>query len=172
MSIPEMFAAFQNGSWGATVCISGWPDDASRNFPGENQLTIKLDHQLKRELSILGRPYTLTLSPQGLSLAPKGRRKGYDLAWVDLVSGDAALAVALNASLARRPQGRAGADETAASDTTQAKERETARRQASARKAFLTGRPAEVPKPSAEPAVRRSDLGRFIQAVNAASATK
>lgn len=67
-------------------------------------MTIKLDHQLKRELSILGRPYTLTLSPQGLSLAPKGRRKGYDLAWVDLVSGDAALAVALNASLARGPK--------------------------------------------------------------------
>ena len=67
-------------------------------------MTTKLDNQLKRELSILGRPYTLTLSPQGLSLAPKGRRKGYELAWVDLVSGDAALAVALNASLARGPE--------------------------------------------------------------------
>ena len=67
-------------------------------------MTTKLDNQLKRELSILGKPYTLTLSPQGLSLAPKGRRKGYELAWVDLVSGDAALAVALNASLARGPK--------------------------------------------------------------------
>jgi hypothetical protein len=38
-----------------------------------------------------------------LNLAPKGRRKGYELAWVDLVSGDAALATALNASLARGP---------------------------------------------------------------------
>jgi hypothetical protein len=74
------------------------------DFPGENQLTTKLDNPLKRELSILGEPYTLTLSPQGLSLAPKGRRKGYELAWVDLVSGDAALAVALNASLARGPK--------------------------------------------------------------------
>jgi hypothetical protein len=75
-----------------------------RNTPGGNQLTTKLDNPLKRELSILGRPYTLTLSPQGLALAPKGRRKGYELAWVDLVSGDAALAVALNASLARGPK--------------------------------------------------------------------
>lgn len=67
-------------------------------------MTTKLDSPLKRELTILGRPYTLTLSAQGFSLAPKGRRKGYELAWVDLVSGDAALAVALNASLARGPK--------------------------------------------------------------------
>jgi len=39
-----------------------------------------------------------------LNLAPKGRRKGYELAWVDLVSGEAALATALNASLARGPK--------------------------------------------------------------------
>jgi len=67
-------------------------------------MTTKLDGQLRRELDILGKPYTLTLSPIGLNLAPKGRRKGYELAWVDLVSGEAALATALNASLARGPQ--------------------------------------------------------------------
>ena len=67
-------------------------------------MTTKLDSQLKRELSILGKPYTLTLSPKGLNLVPKGRRKGYELAWVDLVSGEAALATALNASLARGPK--------------------------------------------------------------------
>ncbi len=67
-------------------------------------MTTKLDGQLKRELSILGKPYTLTISPEGLNLAPKGRRKGYELAWADLVSGDAALATALNASLARGPK--------------------------------------------------------------------
>jgi hypothetical protein len=78
--------------------------NARRKLPGESQVTTKLDNTLKRELSILGKPYTLTLSPQGFSLAPKGRRKGYDLAWVDLVSGDAALAVALNASLAHGPK--------------------------------------------------------------------
>ena len=67
-------------------------------------MTTKLDGQLRRELDILGKPYTLTLSPMGLNLAPKGRRKGYELAWVDLVSGEAALATALNASLARGPK--------------------------------------------------------------------
>jgi hypothetical protein len=71
---------------------------------GGYQLTTKLDTQLKRELIVLGTPYTLVISPKGLVLTPKGRRKGYELAWVDLVSGDAALAVALNASLVRGPK--------------------------------------------------------------------
>jgi len=51
-------------------------------------------------LSIGGQAYTLTISPERLHLARKGRRKGYELAWTDLISGDAALATALNASLA------------------------------------------------------------------------
>ncbi len=67
-------------------------------------MTTKLNTQLRRELIVLGKPYTLVISPNGLALTPKGKRKGYDLAWVDLVSGDAALAVALNASLARGPK--------------------------------------------------------------------
>ena len=67
-------------------------------------MTTKLDGRLKRELSLGGNLYTLTISPDGLSLVPKGKRRGYDLAWIDLVSGDAALATALNASLARGPK--------------------------------------------------------------------
>jgi len=81
-------------------------------------LTTKLDGPLKRELSVLGRPYTLTLSPQGLALAPKGRRKGYELAWADLVSGDAALAVALNASLARGPKSETAPTKTSSIEPT------------------------------------------------------
>ena len=67
-------------------------------------MTTKLDTALRRELTVLGKPYTLVISPNGLVLTPKGKRKGYELAWVDLVSGDAALAVALNASLAKGPK--------------------------------------------------------------------
>ena len=67
-------------------------------------MTTKLDKPLKRELSIGGKPYTLTISPHTLHIVPKGHRKGYELAWLDLVSGDAALATALNASLARGPK--------------------------------------------------------------------
>ena len=48
-----------------------------------------------------GRAYTLTIDPQRLKLVEKGRRKGIELAWTDLVNGDAALATALQASLAQ-----------------------------------------------------------------------
>jgi hypothetical protein len=62
-------------------------------------MTTRLEGQLKRELAIGGEPYTLTLSPAGFVLALKGRRKGLEIKWVELVSGEAALATALNASL-------------------------------------------------------------------------
>jgi hypothetical protein len=66
-------------------------------------VTAKLDKPLKRELMVLGHPYIVTLSPDGVKLVPKGRRKGYELDWESFVSGYAALAVALNATLARAP---------------------------------------------------------------------
>ena len=58
-----------------------------------------LDKTLKRELTVQGKPFVLTLSPLGFTLIPKGRRKGHQVLWNDLVSGEAALATALNASL-------------------------------------------------------------------------
>lgn len=58
-----------------------------------------LDKPLRRELTIAGQAYTLTLDPNGLKLVEKGRRKGLELRWEDLVSGDAALASGLQASL-------------------------------------------------------------------------
>jgi hypothetical protein len=62
-------------------------------------MATRLDKSLKREIEVDGKPYMLTISPEGLKLVPKGRRKGHEIAWKDLVSGDAALASALNASL-------------------------------------------------------------------------
>jgi hypothetical protein len=61
----------------------------------------KLDKPLKRELKVKRETYVLTVDPDGLRLTRKGRRKGVEIAWKDLVSGDAAMAVALNASLGR-----------------------------------------------------------------------
>lgn len=60
-----------------------------------------LDKPLRRELTVDDVAYTLTIDADGLRLVPKGRRKGIELRWVDLVSGDAALATALQASLQR-----------------------------------------------------------------------
>jgi hypothetical protein len=61
----------------------------------------RLDKPLKRELKIKKQSFVLTIDPTGLKLTKKGRRKGVELAWNDLVSGDAAMAVALNASLGK-----------------------------------------------------------------------
>lgn len=62
-------------------------------------MATKLDKFLKREIEIEGKPYMLTIGPEGLKLVPKGKRNGLELSWKALVSGDAALATALNASL-------------------------------------------------------------------------
>ena len=62
-------------------------------------MATKLAKSLKREIDIDGKPYMLTISPEGLKLVEKGRRTGQELAWKDLVSGDSALAAALNASV-------------------------------------------------------------------------
>jgi hypothetical protein len=64
-------------------------------------VTTLLDKTLKREVRVQGRSYIVALSPLALKLTPKGKRKGLELAWDALVSGDAALAAALNASVAR-----------------------------------------------------------------------
>jgi hypothetical protein len=66
-------------------------------------MTTKLEGPLKRALAIDGDPYVLTITPDGLTLVPKGKRKGYSLAWNAFVSGEAALATALNASLLVAP---------------------------------------------------------------------
>ena len=58
-----------------------------------------LDKPLRRELRVGDLAYTLTISPEGLKLVEKGKRKGVELAWEALVSGDAALAAALQASM-------------------------------------------------------------------------
>ncbi len=56
-------------------------------------MATKLDKVLKREIDIGGKPYMLAISPDGLKLTEKGRRKGQELLWKDLVGGQAAVAV-------------------------------------------------------------------------------
>ena len=63
----------------------------------------KLDKPMRREVQIGDQVYTLTIGPEGLKLVEKGRRKGIELAWSALVSGDAALASALQAAVANAP---------------------------------------------------------------------
>ncbi|MGS1080051.1 hypothetical protein [Pseudoxanthomonas beigongshangi] len=58
-----------------------------------------LDKPLRRELILNDVTYTLVIDPVGLKLTEKGRRRGVELRWTELVSGDAGLAAALQASV-------------------------------------------------------------------------
>jgi hypothetical protein len=64
-------------------------------------MTTKLEKPLKRQIDIKGKPHIVTITPEGLNLTEKGKRKGQELRWLDFASGQTALAVALNASLER-----------------------------------------------------------------------
>jgi len=60
-------------------------------------MATKLDKQLKREIDVDGKPYMLAITPEGLKLTEKGRRKGQELSWRSLLAGEAAQATVLNA---------------------------------------------------------------------------
>jgi len=62
-------------------------------------MTTRLEKPLKRQISVGGKPYIVTLTPEGLKLTAKGKRKGQELTWEALLNGDAGLAAALNASV-------------------------------------------------------------------------
>ena len=60
-----------------------------------------LDKELKRQVTVDGAIYTVAVDPEGIRLTGKGKRRPeVELRWHDLLSGEAAMAVALNASLA------------------------------------------------------------------------
>ena len=61
-------------------------------------MATKLDKQLKREIDVDGKPYMLAITPEGLKLTEKGKRKGQELSWKNLLAGQAAQATVLNAT--------------------------------------------------------------------------
>ena len=65
-------------------------------------MATALDKELRRTVTVGDEPYTVAIDPEGLRLTGKGKRKPeVALRWRDLLSGEAALAVALNASLSK-----------------------------------------------------------------------
>jgi hypothetical protein len=62
-------------------------------------MTTPLDRPIKRELALDGMLYTVTISPDGIKVTEKGKRKGHELTWLDIISGDAALRRDLSLSL-------------------------------------------------------------------------
>jgi hypothetical protein len=62
-------------------------------------MAAKLDKALKRELDLDGELYMVTISPEGVRIVPKGRRKGHEISWRTILSGDAELTQQLRISL-------------------------------------------------------------------------
>ena len=62
-------------------------------------MATKLDKSIKRELELKGQVYTITISPEGIKVVPKGRRNGMELTWDSIISGDATLRQNLSASV-------------------------------------------------------------------------
>ena len=62
-------------------------------------MAAKLDKAIKRELDLDGETYMVTISPEGVRIVPKGRRKGQEISWQNILSGDAELTQQLRISL-------------------------------------------------------------------------
>ena len=48
-------------------------------------MATKLNKLLKREIDVDGKPYMVTLSPEGVKLTEKGKRLGREHTWKDLL---------------------------------------------------------------------------------------
>jgi hypothetical protein len=69
-------------------------------------MATKLNKQLKREIDVDGKPYMVTLSPEGVKLTEKGKRLGREHSWKDLLGAEGTAATAPSAPAA--PLGSAG----------------------------------------------------------------
>jgi hypothetical protein len=66
-------------------------------------MTTKLEKELKREIDVDGKHYTVTISPNGLKIAEKGHRKGHELTWKQVLTSDPELSQNLAKSVERAP---------------------------------------------------------------------
>ena len=62
-------------------------------------MATKLDKSIKRELELDGKLYTVTIGPAGVKVVEKGKRKGQEVSWHSIASGDAALTESLKISV-------------------------------------------------------------------------
>ena len=62
-------------------------------------MTTKLDKPLKREIEVNGVAFTVTLTPEGVKVVEKGKRKGQELSWERIIRGDVTLGQALADSI-------------------------------------------------------------------------
>ena len=62
-------------------------------------MAVKLEKTIKRELEMDGKTYTVQIAPEGIKVTEKGKRKGREITWRAIISGDAQLAEDLKKSI-------------------------------------------------------------------------
>ncbi|MDQ3208599.1 MAG: hypothetical protein M3Q37_08315 [Gemmatimonadota bacterium] len=65
----------------------------------ERRTATRLNKTIRRELELDGKLYTVSVGPEGVKVVPKGGRKGHEMSWTALLSGDVELRRDLNMSL-------------------------------------------------------------------------
>lgn len=63
-------------------------------------MATKLEKTLKREIDIDGKPYMVAISPEGVKVTQKGFRRGPELTWRSIISGEAEMNQQLRSSVA------------------------------------------------------------------------
>jgi hypothetical protein len=63
-------------------------------------MATKLEKTLKREIDIDGKPYMVAISPEGVKVTQKGFRRGPELTWRSIISGEAEMNQQLKSSVA------------------------------------------------------------------------
>ena len=51
-------------------------------------MTTKLNKTIKRELDLLGRVFTILISPNGVKITPKGGRTGQEISWEKILTDE------------------------------------------------------------------------------------
>lgn len=62
-------------------------------------MATKLDKTLKREIEVDGQAYMVAISPEGVKLTQKGYRKGQEISWKAILTGEAQMNQDLRASV-------------------------------------------------------------------------
>ena len=68
-------------------------------------MATKLEKTLKREIEIDGKAYMVAISPEGVKVTQKGFRRGPEMTWRAIISGEGELGQQLKSSV-----GGAGGD--------------------------------------------------------------
>jgi hypothetical protein len=62
-------------------------------------MATKLEKTLKREITIDGKAYMVAISPEGVKVNQKGFRRGPEMTWRAIISGEAEMTQQLKSSV-------------------------------------------------------------------------